>query len=107
MSTHPQLINNYMNQSDAPDETEFFFHPHVYEDGVGWFLDQFPKTNRDLTLRGKSLFGGIRYEKTASYFESSLSMRYIKAMDPQMKLIVINRDPVDRAFSWYQVRTIN
>lgn len=45
----------------------------------------------------------IIFEKTANYFDNELAPIYIKNLLPESKLIVILTNPIDRAYSWYQV----
>ncbi len=104
MAIHPDLINNFFNQTQTYDEPEYLvsYNP-VYENGVGWYMDQFPRDPKLLTEWGKST-DGIRFEKTASLLTNIASLPMAKALVPDAKFIFVIRDPADRAYSWYQVR---
>lgn len=72
------LIKNY--------STEFFF--------LFRYLNQF---NMDLEE-------SINFEKSATYFDSILVLKRIKALLPNIRLISIFTEPGNRAYSRYQVK---
>ena len=43
------------------------------------------------------------FEKSANYFDSAQAPAAVHALIPDAKLVVVLIDPVDRAYSWYQV----
>ncbi len=43
------------------------------------------------------------FEKSATYFESELAPKRVKALIPDARLIAILLSPGKRAYSWYQV----
>ena len=45
------------------------------------------------------------FEKSATYFDSESAPRQVRALLPDVKLIVLVISPAKRAYSWYQVRT--
>ena len=47
----------------------------------------------------------INFEKSATYFDSTMAMKRIKAMLPDVRLIVMLTEPGARAYSRYQVRS--
>lgn len=47
---------------------------------------------------------GISFEKSATYFDKSTAAKQAHALLPKAKIIIILLNPVDRAYSWYQVR---
>jgi hypothetical protein len=56
----------------------------------------------------RKLFKNVRSEKAIgeisnSYLHSTVAAREIKAVDPNMKIIMILRDPIKRAFSHYKM----
>ncbi len=46
----------------------------------------------------------MNFEKSATYFDSILSIRRIKALLPHVRLIMMFTEPGARAYSRYQVR---
>ena len=48
-------------------------------------------------------FGSMNFEKSATYFDSSLAMKRIKALLPSVHLIIMLTEPGARAYSRYQV----
>lgn len=63
---------------------------------ISWYRSQFP------LRRTVTRVGGICLESTPSYLPSPQALRMIRAVLPDAKLIVLLRDPVDRAFSHFQ-----
>ena len=45
----------------------------------------------------------MNFEKSATYFDSHLSMKRIKALLPHVRLVMIFTEPGARAYSRYQV----
>ena len=74
-------------------EPHFFDIPSVYENGLKWYL--------------KTYFSNVKNEKcigdfTPTYlFEKEAPKRIFNYLGPDMKFIVILRNPVDRAYSHY------
>ena len=44
------------------------------------------------------------FEKSANYFDSDVTPRRMHFLLPKCKLIAILVNPVNRAYSWYQVK---
>jgi hypothetical protein len=87
LARHPDVL------TAAKKEVEYF--SRHYAQGEKWFLAHFP-----LRLwRGRRAVG----EASATTLFHPLAHRWVHAFDPQMKLIVVVRDPVDRAYSHYQM----
>ncbi len=70
-----------------PKETDFF--SAFYDRGYEWYETHFAP-GRDVTARG---------ETSPSYFYHPAAPSRMKVYNPDLKIIVIFRDPVDRAFS--------
>lgn len=83
---HPQIV------SAATKEVHFF--DLNFEKGRAWYLAQFPELeqNQDKTITG---------EASPYYIFHPLVPQRIYQMLPQVKLIVLLRDPVARAISHY------
>ena len=81
LQAHPQIFTS------DPKEIDFF--TAFYDRGYEWYERHFAD-GASATARG---------ETSPSYFYHPLAPERIKAYQPDAKLIVIFRDPVDRAFS--------
>lgn len=68
-----------------------FFDRHWWR-GVGWYRGQFPMRSR----------GRLVGEASPSYLFHPLAPERVRAVVPRAKLIVLLRNPVDRAYSQYQ-----
>jgi hypothetical protein len=83
LSRHPQ---SYM----VPSKGLYFFDSH-YDRGTEWYLDHF-RPSRSARVVG---------EVSHSYLFSLEACQRIAELNPQMKLMVCLREPVERAFSAY------
>lgn len=93
---------NYLNEhpdihtlKHVPKEIHFFDEQMNYQKGIGWYLNQFPKKNlaHDFFLTG---------EATPIYLTRKSIARRIAGQFPDLKIIIILRNPVDRALSHYK-----
>ena len=92
LARHPKLL--------APEvkELDFFSRDENHDRGIGHYLDQFP-------LRPWDDRGQRTFEASPSYLDSPEAPARIKAAFPDMRIIIILRDPVKRAFSaWNMYR---
>lgn len=46
------------------------------------------------------------FEKSANYFDTEVAPKRAAALLPRAKILAVLINPSDRAYSWYQVRTI-
>jgi hypothetical protein len=83
---HPAVLRPFKKET-------FFFDVH-YERGVGWYRSHFP-------LARHARDGQITGEATAYYLFHPLARHRIHAFDPEIRLIAVLRDPVERALSHY------
>ena len=83
LTNHPQIFT-------VAEKGLHFFDDHL-EYGMDWYLEHFAKA------RDESVVAEISH----SYLYSSVACERIAEFDPQMRLMVCLRDPVDRAFSSY------
>lgn len=91
LSRHPSVEVNPHLSGVEQKELHFFDTMKYQKRGLSWYLEQFPSSEGKLTG-----------EATPYYlFCPRVSYRVSKAI-PEAKLIVLLRDPVDRAFSDYQ-----
>ena len=82
---HPQVVR--------PIKKEIHYFNLFYDKGIKWYLAHFP-----LTSEGK-----ITGEASPDYLYHPLSAQRVKALNPQMKIIVLMRNPIKRAYSAYQM----
>lgn len=84
-----KFIGAHPNVSTTGAEVHFF--DRFYHMGIDWYKEQMPFTSDDqLTI-----------EKTPKYLVDRRVPRRVFRMSPKMKLIVVLRNPVDRAISEY------
>jgi len=80
-------------------EIHFFNNQRHYDLGVNWYLAHFPLK---WLARGRQTF-----EATPLYLYSPVAARRIHQFNPSMKLLVLVRNPVDRAYShWNMFRQL-
>src|SRR5438552_2997608 len=76
---------------------KFFDHGPHWAKGVWWYRAHFPFTAGRAADRGRPLTG----ECTPSYLIHPLGAQRVKEAAPDARLIVLLRNPVDRAYSAY------
>ena len=87
LKRHPQVLLPHKK------ELHFFDQDLNFQKGVNWYLAQFPSiTDRKDWQTG---------EATPSYLEYPQVAARMKELFPQVKLIVLLRNPVQRAVSWH------
>jgi len=69
-----------------------FWKSNTWKKGIDWYCSHFENLNTP--------YNG---EKSTGYYMSKSSMRQIKKYIPDVKLILCTRNPVDRAFSNFQM----
>ena len=84
LSSHPQVVRN-------PKINEYHFFSEKYDKGLDWYKDLMPY----------SLPGQVVIEKSPSYFRTPEAPERIFQMNPHIKLMLIVREPVQRALSSY------
>lgn len=91
LGNHPRML--------LPHKKELNFFTKNFQYGVNWYLAQFPA----ITDRPKFLTG----EASTSYLDLPMAAKRIFQLFPEIKLIVLLRNPRERAVSWhYQVRNL-
>lgn len=86
----------YMAQPVNP-EPKFFTRGELYEKGTDWYLNTYFKGAKE---------GQICGEKSVEYLESKAFPANAKRYYPQLKIIVLLRNPIDRTVSnyWWSVK---
>ncbi len=85
---HPRCFGALAKEIDYFSE-----HP---ERSVAWYRSRFPMRRRILRR------GGHVFEVSPSYLPTPSALRRMKAVLPSIRVIVLLRDPVSRAFAHYQ-----
>jgi sulfotransferase family protein len=93
LSRHPSIL--------PPCTKEPFFFADEYARGFSWYRSLFPLTLAAEVARRRTGTRGITFEGSTYYLFHPLARNRIHAFDPAMKLIVLLRDPVERALSHY------
>lgn len=80
-----------------PRSKEVFFlnDTNNWGKGVSWYKSHFPKVNKSAKK--------ITIDASANYFESKIAPKRLMELNPRAKVIVVLRNPVDRAYSHYQM----
>lgn len=91
--THPQL--------PAAVEKEVHFFDSYYRQGLTWYRSRLP-SRRELAARSAPGASALSGEATPNYLFHPLVPRRVHATVPDAKLIVLLRNPVNRAYSHYQ-----
>ena len=83
-----------------PKSKEIHYFDYNYDKGLGWYSRQFPtkKMKWNGQLKGQQIITG---EASPYYMFHPHAMRRIAHLLPDVKLIVLLRNPVDRAYSHY------
>jgi len=100
-SLHRYLSDHPAVHCSSRKEVRYF--SLTYPLGERWYLSHFPLRIRAATTR---LRRGVRLavgEATPAYLFDPRSPGRVHAFDPRMKLIVALRDPVERAYSHFQM----
>jgi len=85
LSKHPDIKPNYVVK-----ELDFF--DEDYSRGKVWYRSNFPKRKK----------GKLYFEGTTHYLYNPLVPGRVKKMLPNVKFIILLRDPIDRAYSSYK-----
>jgi hypothetical protein len=86
-----QLPDVYFPFSKEP---LFFSQDRLYEKGLSWYADTFYKEAKGFSVRGDA-------SPHYLYWGEKVAQRLAQAYDEPPKMIVLLRDPVERAYSWY------
>ncbi|MET0911924.1 MAG: sulfotransferase [Acidimicrobiales bacterium] len=89
LERHPQVV---LAQPRRP-EPKFFLRPGADADVNAYLARHFPDVGPDIRLR---------CEKSTSYLESDVACAQIGVAFPDARILVVLRDPVERALSHYR-----
>ncbi len=86
----------------TPKEVHYF--NVEYQRGPGWYLAHFPLATRGAAVRRRLGVHPAVGEVTPAYLFHPRVPERVYAFDPGLKLISVLRDPVERAYSQYQMQ---
>jgi Sulfotransferase domain len=93
--------------SPTAKELHFFDRLDRLDQGLSWYRAQFPTQWQALTHRLHHRHPLITGEATPSYLFNPMAPQRIAKALPNIKLIILLRNPIDRAFSHYQMSRRN
>jgi hypothetical protein len=92
LSKHPEL-NIFSGITEYGQYEIEFFNQH-WDRGVDWYYDQLPRSN------------GLIGEKTAELFHRKICHLRIRNVQPNVKLIVLLRCPIERSYSQWRMAAL-
>jgi hypothetical protein len=95
LSEHPAVLSASMK------EVQYF--NKLYDRGESWYRAQFPLVTNARTIRRRLDVTPAVGEATAAYLFHPRVPERVHAFDPRMNLVAVIRDPVDRAYSHFQM----
>ena len=90
---HPAVV--------GPARKELNYFDRHYARGTAWYRGQFPNLVR-VRLAGRNGSAPVVAEASTGYLFHPLAPGRVRALLPEVRLIALLRDPVDRAYSHYQ-----
>lgn len=93
LSHHPQIIPSPVK--------ELFYFDDYYTRPIEWYKSFFPTQKQREKLERDLVANVITGEASPSYFFNPYAAKRIKETLPDVKLILVLRDPIERAYSHY------
>ena len=93
LSQHPNI------EPCAVKEPRYF--DMYYDRGINWYKMNFPSKFQKFVFTKIKHKKFITGEASGAYLQNPHTPKRIRSLDPKMKLILLLRNPVDRAFSHY------
>jgi Sulfotransferase domain len=99
-------LHHYLSQNPAVltarvKEVQYF--TKYYARGEAWYRAQFPLVTHEHAVRRRLGVSPAVGEATAACLFDPRSPERVHAFDPEMKLIALIRDPIERAYSHFQM----
>jgi Sulfotransferase domain len=95
---HPAVFNPILPRK------ELHYFDQAYDHGLGWYQCHFPLAARARLLAGRAGAVPVAFEATPSYMFHPLAPERIQRDLPGVRLLVMLRDPVERAYSAHALR---
>lgn len=96
---HPDISGGFIK------EVHYFDHDKRYMRGTNWYRSNFPLTIQRLIRTRLWHKKMVVIDATPRYINHPHAMRRIKETTPNAKFIVIVRNPIERAYSHYNMNT--
>ena len=100
-SLHHYLSENPAVLTARVKEVQYF--TKYYARGEAWYRAQFPLVTHEYAARRRLGVSPAVGEATAACLFDPRSPERVHAFDPEMKLIAVLRDPIERAYSAFQM----
>lgn len=84
-----------------------YFNIHYFDRSLAWYHVCFSSSWKKFyqtKIKKKEFITG---EASATYYYSSHTPKRVKQLLPKVRMIILLRNPVDRAFSWYKAAVVN
>jgi hypothetical protein len=94
LNKHPD-ISIFSGKTEYGRQAEIEFYNQHWDRGIAWYFEQLPKSK------------GLRGEKTAELLHRKICHKRIYSVKPDIKLIVLLRCPIERAFSQWRMAALN
>ena len=97
-------LHFYLSQHPSMGETskkEIHFFSVMFDKGLNWYKARFPTVFDKKQIENKRHLPFITGEGSVDYVTNPFTPKRIKEIIPNVKLIVILRNPIDRAYSSY------
>jgi len=94
-SLFKNLISHYL--ITGPTHKEIHYFDINFSKGIDWYFKQFPSISKNFDEKQKPIIG----ESSPYYIFHPLAAKRTSEVFPDVKLIVLLRNPVDRAYSHY------
>lgn len=98
---HRYLVEHPAVLCAEPKEVHFF--DNAYDRGSAWYPAHFPARSEVREIR-RTLGAAAVGEVTPAYLFHPRAAQRVHAFDPGLRLLAVLRDPVDRAYSQYQMQ---
>jgi hypothetical protein len=96
LKQHPQI------EASVWKEVHCFDRDSNYSKGVDWYRAHFGNQHRVAYPTGKDALSRLAFEATPAYMHDREAIPRMAELLPEARLIVLLRDPVERAFSNYR-----
>ena len=90
-----------------PLKKEIYFFDSQFNKGLWWYRAHFPTYSKKTSLELEGNEGILTGEGTPCYLFHPHAAKRVFSVVPDVKLVVMLRNPADRAYSYYQIKLRN
>jgi Sulfotransferase domain len=101
LNRHPNVLPMWPSVENAK---KTYFFDRYYHRGTGWYQAHFPTTSDRDEVKQRTGSAAITGEAAVNYMVNPVVLPRVLETIPDVKLIVLLRNPVDRAWSHYHER---